>query len=60
MIDGSILRAGLKVLAHALNPIAAEPHMICFWLNSRTRIKPPSEVTRAPWNSTRREPLNES
>jgi hypothetical protein len=32
MIDGSILRAGLKVLAHALNRIAAEPHMICFWL----------------------------
>jgi hypothetical protein len=28
--------------------------------SSRTRIKPPSEVTRAPWNSTRRELLNES
>jgi hypothetical protein len=25
MIDGAILRAGLKVLAHALNRIAAEP-----------------------------------
>jgi hypothetical protein len=28
--------------------------------SSRTRIKPPSEVTRARWKSTRRELLNES
>ena len=28
--------------------------------NSRTKSKPPSEVTRAPWKSTRKELLNES
>jgi len=28
--------------------------------NSRTRIKPPSEVTREPWKSTFKEALNDS
>jgi hypothetical protein len=28
--------------------------------NSRTRIRPPSEVTRDPWKSTFKEALNES
>ena len=28
--------------------------------NSRTRIRPPSEVTRDPWNPTFKEALNES
>ena len=28
--------------------------------SSRTRIRPPSEVTRDPWKSTFKEPLNES
>jgi hypothetical protein len=28
--------------------------------SSRTSSRPPSEVTRAPWNSTRNLPLNES
>jgi hypothetical protein len=50
----------LRVLPAPIGQVPSDKFAEARPSNSRTRIKPPSEVNRAPWNSTLREPLNES